>query len=97
MKKNRLRFIRCIWHDKVDMLMWLVIIGLFVYSLIVSPYEMSEKFDIGDVSPFLFVIIFYVYYFMYRKFTFWQDRIKMYEHLKDIGEDADEIIKKEDY
>ena len=87
MKKNRLRFIRCIWHDGVDMLMWLVIIGMFLYHIITGV----------DVSKFLFVLIFYVYYFMYRKFTFWQDRRKMYEHLKDIGEDADEIIKKEDY
>jgi len=87
MKKNKLRFIRCIWHDIVDMLMWLSIIGLFTYHLVSGE----------DVSKFLWVMIFYVYYFMYRKFTFWQDRRKMWEHLKESGTDVDSILQKDDY
>ena len=84
--KRRLRFLRCILHDKVDMLMWLVVIGLFVYS----------RFWHVDVSDFLFVMIFYVYYAMYRRFTFWQDRKKMYLELKKMGFNVDWLLQTED-
>jgi len=86
MKKRKWRFIRCIWNDKVDTMMWLVIAGLFVYSRITDT----------DVSPFLFVVFFYVYYFMYRKTTFWQQSWKMKNYLKKIGIDSDSIINNTD-
>ena len=87
MKKSNWRFIRCIWHDKVDLIMWLVIIGIFIYHI----------FWKVDVSKFLFMMIFYVYYFMYRKFTFWQDRRKMYQELKNRNADVDFILNSKDW
>jgi len=86
-KKRKWRFLRCIWHDKVDTLMWLTIIGLLIFRFVTGE----------DVSQFLFVLMFYVYYFMYRKFTFWQDRKKFWQYLKDIGENVDNILEKDDY
>lgn len=86
MKKRKWRFIRCIWSDKVDTIMWLVVIGLFVYSRITG----------SDVSPFLFVLIFYIYYFMFRKVTFWQQNMKMRKYLESISQDPDVIINKYD-
>jgi len=67
--KRKFRFARCILHDKVDMLMWLAILGLFIYSQVTHT----------DVSGFLILLFLYVYYAMYRRFTFWQDRRKMYQ------------------
>lgn len=95
-KKSKWRWVRCIWHDTVDLLMWLVTIGLFVFSLIKSPYPVSERWTIGDVSPFLFVLVFYIYYFMYRKFTFWQDRRKFFVHLLKNNQDPHSILDKYD-
>ena len=86
MKKRRLRFIRCIFHNTVDTIIWLVVIGLFVYSRITG----------SDVSPFLFVLIFYIYFFMFRKVTFWQQNMKMRRYLKSISQDPDIIINKYD-
>jgi len=86
MKNRKWRFIRCIWSDKVDLIMWLVIIGLFVYSRITDT----------DVSPFLFVLTFYVYYFMFRKTTFQQRCIKYERFLKGISQDPDIILNKYD-
>lgn len=83
--KRRFRFIRCIWHDTVDMLMWFVVIGMFVYSLFGN-----------DVSKFLFVLIFYIYYFMFRKFTFWQDRAKMYRYIKSLAKNPEDVLAEED-
>ena len=85
--KRKIRFLRCIFHDKVDTIMWLVILGLFIYSQISGT----------DVSEFLIVLFFYVYYFMYRKFTFWQDRRKMYQELKNQGFAVDWLLETEDW
>ena len=86
MKNFNWRLFRCIWRDKVDMLFWLAIIFFFVYSL----------FD-HNVSGVLVVVAFYLYNAMYRLATFWQDRRKMYERLKELGEDVDAILRQKDY
>lgn len=86
MKNFNWRLFRCIWRDKVDMLFWLAVIFFFVYSL----------FD-HNVSGVLVVVAFYLYHAMYRLATFWQDRRKMYERLKELGEDVDAILGQKDY
>lgn len=83
--KSRLRFIRCIWHDKVDMLMWFVTIGMFIASWFYP-----------NTGKFLWVLIFFIYYFMYRKFTFWQERAKYYRYIKSLGESPEEALEQED-
>ena len=83
--KRRFRFVRCIWHDVVDLLMLASTIGLFVYS-----------FFGHDVSRFLWVLIFYIYYFMYRKFTFWQDRAKMYRYIKSLAKSPESVLAEDD-
>ena len=81
------RIYRCLWRDKVDLLFWAAIIGFFVGSLFGH-----------DVSKVLWVVVFYLYYAMYRRETFWQDRAKMYKYLKDEihCKNPDEIISQED-
>jgi len=85
MKKIKWRFIRCIWHDKVDLMIWLLTGAGFVYS----------QFG-NDVSGGLFLLFGYIYYMMYRKVTFWQDRAKMYAELRKYLVDVDEVISRED-
>ncbi len=75
MKKRKWRFIRCIWNDGVDTMMWLSVISFFLYSQLTGTY----------VSGLLWVVIGFVYYLMLRKTTFWQQKQKFYKYLKDRG------------
>jgi len=86
MEKRKLRFIRCLWHDGVDFIMFLVIIGLFAYSQITGT----------NVSPFLAVLILYVYFATYRRFILWQERRIFIDVLESIVEDPAEIIANHD-
>jgi len=84
--KSKLRFIRCLWHDKVDLLIWLVTVGMFV----------GFFFFRKDTNGFLFLLIFYIYYALYRIFTFWQDREKMYRYIESLGKNPFDILYEED-
>lgn len=77
------RFIRYIYRDIVDMLMWLVTIGMLV------AYFGFNK----DTNGFLWVLIFYIYYAMFRLGTFWETRKIFYERLKELGENPEDLLK----
>jgi hypothetical protein len=49
-----------------------------------------------DVSGLLVVVFFYVYNVMIRLNHYWQDRVKMYNRLKELHEDVDAILGQED-
>ena len=85
MKFNK-RIYRCLWRDKVDLGMWLVIMGFFLGFAIWK----------ANVSGVLAVVALYVYGAMYRLNHFWQDRQKMYNRLKELGENVGEILEQED-
>ena len=86
MKKRKLRFVRCLWHDGVDFIMFLVIIGLFVYSRVTGT----------DVSNVLALLILYVYFAAYRRFILWQERRIFMDVLEQMGKDPEELIANND-
>lgn len=80
------RLYKCLWRDKVDLLFWLAIAFFFGLS------QVKGK----DVSGLLVVVFFYVYNVMIRLNHYWQDRAKMYDRLKELGENIGAILDRED-
>ena len=71
--KKRCRFIQCIWRDKVDLMFWLALIFVYVYY---------HRIQGEDISKALVLVIFYFYYAMYRRETFWQRWQKLRRYMK---------------
>jgi len=78
------RVIRYLYRDIVDLLMWLVTIGMLVTHFVTGK----------DVSGFLWILIFYVFYAMFRLGTFWETRKIFYDRLKELGENPEKLLTK---
>lgn len=97
MKKRKWRFIRCIWMDKVDLGFWLVTIGLFVQYLVRFGWDhMAYTSEQGIPTGFLFLVIFYFYFAMFRRGTFAQQNYKFRKYLDKCNINPEDILKKFD-
>ena len=75
--------IRYLYRDIVDLLMWVVTVGMLVAYL-----------GFGwDTNGWLWVLVFYMYYAMFRLGTFWETRKIFYERLKELGEIPEDLLK----
>jgi len=92
-RKEKLRLLRCIWFDIVDLGFWLVTIGFFVQYLVRFGWEhMANASRIGIPTGFLAVVIFYFYFAMYRRATAKQENYKFRRYFKTIKVDPDAIL-----
>ena len=74
--------IKILLGDIVDLLMFSICIGLFIWYIITGI----------NLSSFTIFIAFYIFFVMVRFYTYANQRNKLYQRLKDHNINADDIM-----